>query len=141
VRYWDSSALLPLVVNEPRSIICRSLRRSDRAVATWALSRTEVLSALRRLVREGRLREPQFDRAWQHLDEFWDTWTEVDGIAAVRERAERVLRLHVLTAADGHQLAAALVLVRDRPRGRGFVTADDALARAARAEGFDVSFV
>jgi hypothetical protein len=43
-----------------------------------------------------------------------------------------------LRAADAVQLGAALVSCESRPRRRAFVTFDDALGRAARAEGFDV---
>jgi hypothetical protein len=55
----------------------------------------------------------------------------------VRERAERLLRVHPLRAADALQLAAALLVFGDKPRGRSFVTLDDALLQAARREGFD----
>jgi hypothetical protein len=62
----------------------------------------------------------------------------VDALDATRERAERALGVHALTAADALQLGAALLAVRDRPKRRQFVTADDGLERAASAEGFDV---
>jgi hypothetical protein len=44
----------------------------------------------------------------------------------------------LLAAADALQLGAALIQVRDRSKGRAFVTADDRLGLAAEAEGFDV---
>lgn len=56
----------------------------------------------------------------------------------MRERAERLLAVHPLRAADALQLAAALVAVKDKPRDRGFVVTDGLLADAARREGFDV---
>jgi len=43
-----------------------------------------------------------------------------------------------LRAADAVQLGAALVSCESLPRRRAFVTLDDALGRAAVAEGFDV---
>lgn len=60
----------------------------------------------------------------------------VTSLDAVRERAERVLGLHPLRAADAMQLAAALVLVDDRPRKRPFVVVDRRLTDAAKREGF-----
>jgi hypothetical protein len=66
------------------------------------------------------------------------SWVEVDAVEPTRDRAERALAVHTLTAADALQLGAALVAVRDRPKHRGFVTADDRLSEAASAEGFDV---
>jgi hypothetical protein len=65
-------------------------------------------------------------------------WTEITALDVVRERAERALAVHALSAADATQLGAALVAVKDRPRRRSFVTADPRLATAAEAEGFDV---
>jgi len=44
MRFWDSSALVPLIVEEERSSRCRVLRRADRTMVVWALSRTELVS-------------------------------------------------------------------------------------------------
>ena len=54
----------------------------------------------------------------------------------VVERAQRVLDLHALRAADAAQLAAALVASGERPRELPFVTLDRRLAEAAEREGF-----
>ena len=72
------------------------------------------------------------------LESIARSWTEIDALGMVRDRSERLLAAHTLTAAAALQLGAALIQVRDRPRGRSFVTADDLLGRAAAAEGFDV---
>lgn len=137
MRFWDSSAVVPLLVEEARSGACRALRRADRTMVVWVLTRTEVLSALHRLVREGHLKKSDLAPAVRRLDTLSSTWTEIDAVEPTRERAERALGVHVLTAADAMQLGAALVAARDRPKRRVFVTADERLADAARAEGFD----
>jgi predicted nucleic acid-binding protein len=62
----------------------------------------------------------------------------VTDVEVVRDRAERLLAVHAIRAADALQLAAALVLVREQSRGRDFVVADGVLAAAAEAEGFNV---
>jgi len=54
----------------------------------------------------------------------------------VRARAQRLLAVHRLRAADSLQLAAALVWCRERPIGVGFVCLDDRLCGAAVREGF-----
>jgi uncharacterized protein len=138
VRFWDSSALLPLMVEEGRSAACRALRRTDRVTVVWALTRVELVSATRRLVRESLLDAADVAVAFRRLETLASAWTEIDALSIVRERAERLLGAHALTAADALQLGAALIQVRDRPKGRAFVTADDRLGRAADAEGFDV---
>jgi predicted nucleic acid-binding protein len=102
------------------------------------LTRTELVSATRRLVRETRLDAAGASSALRRMEALARSWTEIDALALVRERSERLLAVHALTAADALQLGAALIQVRDRPKGRAFVTADDRLALAAEAEGFDV---
>jgi uncharacterized protein len=138
MKFWDSSAILPLIVEEERSARCRALRRADRSLAVWALTRVEVTSALHRLARERLLSADELRRALARSRLIAATWTQVDAFEPVCELAERLLAVHVLAAADSLQLAAALILCRNQPRGRGFITADDRLAQAAEAEGFTV---
>lgn len=138
MRFWDSSAVLPLLVEESRSAACRALRRSDRQMVVWALTRTELASGLHRLARSGALGKKELRAALERLERFALGFAEVDALEPTRDRAERLLAVHALTAADALQLAAALVSVRDRPKRRAFVTADERLADAALAEGFDV---
>jgi hypothetical protein len=138
MKFWDSSALIPLIVEEQRSRACRALRRASPDVAVWMLTRTELCSAIHRLARDGLLRPPEVDAALRRIVLLSERWTEIEAFSSVRDRAERALAAHPLRAADALQLGAALVLVSERPRGRGFVTADERLAVAARAEGFDV---
>jgi uncharacterized protein len=56
----------------------------------------------------------------------------------VLERAERLLAVHSLSAADALQLGAALVACDEQPRGEGFACLDGRLREAARREGFAV---
>ena len=65
-------------------------------------------------------------------------WNEVQPTEEVRNRAERLLRIHKLRAADALQLAAALVWCGDRPAGRVLIGADGNLSEAAAAESFTV---
>ena len=138
MRFWDSSALVPLVLEQQHSVACRHLRRVDPAIAVWALTRTELVSAVHRLAREGKLAALGVISAKRRIDLLAARWSEVDGVAPVRSRAERLLAVHTLTSADALQLAAALVLAGDRPAGRFFICSDARLAASARSEGFDV---
>jgi predicted nucleic acid-binding protein len=126
------------MVEEGRSAACRTLRRTDRVTVVWALTRVELVSAVRRLVRESLLEASDVPSALRRMETMARAWTEIDEVRIVRERSERLLGAHALAMADALQLGAALVQVRDRPKGRAFVAADDRLARAAAAEGFDV---
>src|SRR3972149_3377778 len=53
VRFWDSSALIPLVVAERGTALAERLLRDDPAVVVWTLTRVELLSALARRRRAG----------------------------------------------------------------------------------------
>jgi uncharacterized protein len=138
VRYWDSSALLPLVVLERSSETLRALLREDRDVLTWWASRVEAASALSRLGRESALDGPGLDAAFTRLAALARTWDEVLPTEAVREQVVRILRLHPLRAADALQLAAAVVASEHQPGSLQMVTLDDRLRQAGLREGFPV---
>lgn len=137
MRFWDSSALVPLLIEERRSRACRDLLRSDPRQVVWCLSETEVASALCRRQREGTFDAASVRLAQARFDKLAARWAEVDALAAVRRLASRLLRVHAMRAADALQLAAALVAFDGRPRGRVLVTLDDVLLAAAEREGFD----
>jgi predicted nucleic acid-binding protein len=138
VRFWDTSALVSLVAEEPRSAACRRLLKDKAGIVVWALTRTEMTSAIWQRARSGDLTPTALTRALARIEAMSRQWDEISDLDLVRDRAERILVQHALRAADALQLAAALVLTRDRPRGRDFVTADGALAQAAAGEGFRV---
>ena len=138
MKFWDTSALLPLLVQESRTDAMVALMGDDPAMAVWWLTPVECWSALERLQREQRLTQDQVTSAAALLDEAAERWTEIPPIEQVRDQASRLLRLHALHAADALQLAAALVLSEFQPRTLPFVTLDERLAGAARREGFKV---
>ncbi|MBI2898886.1 MAG: PIN domain-containing protein [Planctomycetes bacterium] len=138
MRFWDSSALVPLVVEQRSSGACRRLLRSDRDVVAWALAPTEMWSAACRLRREGALGDAGLAEAESRLLRLSRLWHEIVDLEAVRLDAARIIRGHGLRAADALQLAAAVVASGFRPRGRPFVCLDEDLCATARREGFDV---
>lgn len=138
MRFWDSSAIVPLVTREPQSARCRAWLREDPVVIVWALAATEVISALARKRREGSVAQVRWSEAKRRLTALENAWSEVGAWDAVRARARRLLEVHPLSAADALHLGAALVVVEDRTAGVGFVTLDLRLAAAAEREGFSV---
>lgn len=137
MQYWDASALVPLCVDEPTSDVLRS-RASRVTIVTWCLSSVEIASAIERRAREEALDDTARAAALANLRALAQAWTEVTAVAAVRDRAVRVLATHPLRAADALQLAAALVAVAEAPAGRQFVCTDQRLRAAAGREGFSV---
>jgi predicted nucleic acid-binding protein len=113
-----------------------ALLEGDSQVVVWWGTSVECVSALARLEREGQLSARDFKMAQQRLRSLGELWSEIQPQAAVRARAEQLLRLHPLRAADALQLAAALTLAGEDRSGVGFVCFDEPLTRAAVREGF-----
>lgn len=138
MKFWDTSALAPLLVAEPGSERREAQLRDDPVLAVWYGTPVELESALSRRRREGRLEaagEAAARARWDYLEARW--W-EVEPSEEVRARARRLLRVHALRAADAFQLAAALRLCEERTRDFSFLTGDERLALAAEREGFVV---
>ena len=138
MKYWDSSALVALVVDEPRSAERRATIRLDPLIVTWWGSRIECASALNRLERDHRFEGDGLDRSMDQLGLLAASWLEIEPLEQVRRRAIRLLRLHPLRAADALQLAAALTAAGEEPDRLDLVSSDDCLSAAARREGFRV---
>jgi hypothetical protein len=137
VRFWDTSAVAPLLVQEPRTQRARELLQSDAELAVWWATPVECWSALARRVREGAFTRAAEDEAAARLDLLRGAWYEVLPSEAVRMRSRRLLRVHPLRAADALQLAAALVWAAGEEEAE-FVAADGRLCDAARLEGLAV---
>ena len=138
MRYWDSSALVALLVAEPESARRSKLLEQDPTVVTWWGSQIECASALNRLHREGALDARQLDRSLDQLRLLATTWLEIRPTQRVRNRAIRLLRVHRLRGADAVQLAAALAASREDPPTLDIVCSDARLSEAAIREGFVV---
>jgi uncharacterized protein len=137
MRFWDSSALVGLLVEEgPTSALRRALD-SDPDQTVWCLASVEIASALARRLREGfkAAHEDRFRSEWKELADYW---REIASVETVRARALRLLNVHPLRAGDALQLASALIACEDRPETLPFVCLDDRLRDAARREGFPV---
>lgn len=138
MRFWDSSAIIPLCVDVPEARATRALLRADRTMAVWWGTRTECVSALERQARGGAIDPRGQGQARAVLSALAHVWSEVQPSEAVRTTAERLLATHPLRAADALQLAAALQWRGQPSRGAQVVTFDPRLRAAARAEGFAV---
>jgi len=138
VRFWDSSALIPLFVEQDDTEPLLSLLREDPRIIVWWSSRVECASAFNLLVREGLIEQADYVQVQQRLDSLAASWIETQPTNKLRQRALRLLRLHPLRAADALQLAAALIASEENPQTLPFVCSDERLAEAATKEGFPV---
>lgn len=138
VSYWDTSAIVPLLVIEADSPLRTTQLLSVAGIVTWWGTRGEALSALCRREREGSIDANAFQLALARLDALSAQWSEVAAGDLLRGRSERLLRVHPLRAADAWQLAAALLATNEQTAGASFHTGDLRLAEAAKKEGFIV---
>ena len=136
--FWDSSALVPLLLSQPRSAELIALLRSDKTPAMWWGSPVECQSALHRRRRENALAPSALAAALVRLERLAQDVDVVAPTARVRDTAGRALAAHPLRAADALQLAAALVWSANEAGYEGFVSLDDRLRDAALREGFKV---
>ena len=138
MRFWDSSAVVPLIVAQAASPQADGWLSEDPELALWTLTSVELASAIRRLVREGVLGEREANTAEARADELIRASHVIFNVETVQAQARRLLRLHPLRAADAMQLGAALEWAGGRPAGRFLHTLDAQLAVAATREGFHV---
>ncbi len=138
MRFWDSSAVVPLLVDESTSAAVLREYDLDPEVIAWWATEPECVSALARLEREGSLTARSLGEGLRRLGALTTSWREVQPVTSVRTTAIRLLRVHPLRTADALQLAAAIVAAEDHPATLPLVTLDDRLAHAAEREGFAV---
>ena len=136
MRFWDSSALVPLLVEQDASSRAVAWAAEDDTMILWTLTTVEIVSALHRLVRERALAEDAAQRAEVRMEQLARVCHVVVDVESVKTVATRLLRLHPLRAFDAFQLGAALHWAEDQPHGRTLHTLDNRLAVAARREGF-----
>lgn len=136
MRFWDSSALIPLIVREDRTAAVRSLLADDPDVIVWWGSGVECASAVHRRRREGGFSATQAAEVLARIAGVVDAAHVVQPTESVLGGAFRALSGHPLRAADALQLAAALLWSRASPAGKEFVCLDERLRDAAALEGF-----
>ena len=138
MRFWDSSAIIPLCLKERASEAVKGLMKDDEDIVVWWTTYIECLSALSRRQGEGVLTSGDAEKARAVLSALAVAWSEIQPTEMVRLRAERLLSIHPLRAADALQLAAALVWAQETPRGLEFVCLDQNLRESSLKEGFSI---
>jgi len=138
VIFWDSSALVALLVDEGESSLRLQQLQSDPDLAVWWATPVECESAIQRRLRDGSITIEQARVSRRRLEDLSAAWHEVSPIPAIGTLARRLLRTHPLRTADSLQLAAALAIYQAGVAGLRFACADSRLLIAAEAEGFIV---
>ena len=130
IAYFDTSAIVPLLIDEPGTERAAEMWDSADRVASVRLARVEARAALAQAARIGRLTTRQLATAKRNLDDLIAQLDLVDVGDDLTRRAADVAEARTLRAYDAIHLAAAARL------GVGetvLVAGDRALLTAARA--------
>jgi len=138
MNFWDSSAIIPLIVHEADTALRTRQLREDPTLTVWYGSVVEIESSLARKRRENSMNASDLKSLRASLRNLSMHWDEVQPSNRLRDRAVRCLHTHPLRAADAFQLAAALLACGDYPQNHTFLTGDLRLREAAEREGFSV---
>lgn len=135
IVYFDTSAFLPLLIDEPGTPISLRLWGDAAQVTSSRLIVTESAAALAQGVRMGRVPEAEHTEIQSDCTRLVRELTLLDVSAAVLDDAAELAAARQLRSLDAIHLASASLVF-----GRALVLAsgDRALLRAAAGEGFTV---
>jgi len=110
IVYFDSSALVKLVAEEPGSDLVAELWDGCDAALSSRLAYPEVRAALAAAGRNHDVDEEGLASAKRDWEEFWAATRPVELTAEVQRRAGDLAERHALRGADAVHLASALVV-------------------------------
>ena len=135
ILYLDTSALVPLLVEEPSSRICGELWDAADSVTSVRLTYIEAAAALAMAERMGRISAEDEAAGRAILDELWTSVDVVEVDHDLLTAAARVARTHALRGYDATHCAAGIAI--DDPEVVA-ASRDGRLLAAWRAAGLAV---
>jgi predicted nucleic acid-binding protein len=136
IAYFDTSAVIPLLVGEPSSATCaRMWNEASRSISVRLLY-PEARAALARAERMGRITKGQHGVAVAELETIITEIDHVEITAELARYAGDLAQAHQLRGYDAVHLAAAMAALDAE---LVLVTGDNDLADAARAQGLPVA--
>src|SRR5699024_3322204 len=97
--YFDTSALVPLVIAEPSSLVCERAWSAAHTITASSLAYVEVHTALAQAERQGRIAHVQRVEAG---NSFEDLWTQVTTVTPSDEILHHAVQLGVEFALRGY---------------------------------------
>ena len=138
MKFWDSSAVVPLLVVEDHRDDLLGVLQRDPSMLVWWGTPVECTAAVARRERDGAFGVVDARAALERLQDLAAAWQEIVPSDAVRTTAQRLLRVHPLRTGDSLQLAAAIIAAEHEPATLEFLSLDARLNEAASREGFPV---
>jgi len=90
VKFWDASAIVPLLVAEAATRRLQALAAEDPDMLVWWGSEIECVSALARLERDAALNAQAMTLSLRRLRQLAAAWHKIDPSDAIREAATRL---------------------------------------------------
>jgi uncharacterized protein len=134
--YFDASAFVKLLAEEPGSDLAAQLWDGCDAAVASRLAYPEVRAALAAAARNHDLSADELDGAEQAFQEYWAASRPVELTVGVERHAGQLARRHALRGADAVHLASALAI---GDPDLVFAVWDRRLHSAAQAAGIRVA--
>lgn len=109
--YLDTSALVPIVIHEEASDLCRRLWREADSVASSVLIHPEATAALARACRMGRITQEQLHAVVDRVEDLVMQVSRVRVTDQVAAEAARVAVAHGLRGYDAVHVATARLVI------------------------------
>jgi len=136
IGYFDTSAVIPLLIGEPSSATCTRVWNEAARSISIRLLYPEARAALASAERMGRITKRQHESAVAELEAIVTEIDHVEITAELARHAGDLARAHQLRGYDAVHLAAAMAALDAE---LVLVTGDNDLAGAARSLGLPVA--
>ena len=136
IAYFDTSAIIPLIISEPTSDRCNRVWDESSRVVSVRLLYPEARAALAKAERMGRLSATQHVAAVVELETIITQIDHVEVTETLAHRAGELAQAHGLRGYDAVHLAATAAVADSDVV---LVTGDSDLANAANSIGIAVS--
>lgn len=140
IIYCDTSALLKLYVSESESHSVKALVETASAVFTHEIAYIELMAAVAKAMRMGRIADAQLDPLLEDIEADWARFTVVGTQQKLVKRAGRLALESGLRGYDSLHLAAAEQVAIQLPEAidMRFIVFDEKLRQAASRLGLAV---
>ncbi|NHN54773.1 type II toxin-antitoxin system VapC family toxin [Calidifontibacter sp. DB0510] len=110
IVYLDTSAVIPILIDEPSTEVCRRAWNAANRRASSRLTYVEVATALAMAERRRRLTSRQHATAWSHFNRLWPDVDIVELDASLAARAASFAKPLALRGDDAVHCACAEAL-------------------------------
>lgn len=111
--YFDTSALVPLLIEESATPLCTDAWNEAEVILSSAMTYVEVHAALAQAVRTGRIDTSAHSRGLQEFEVVWEDMSRIAVTNDVIVRAATMASSHTLRGYDAVHCATALAAASD----------------------------